>query len=243
VKAQTQPDSANSQILPKHYLLRLAFAFLVVVAAGLISGSGRVEIASPFTARQAAVQVIFYDGETGEVIEPNAVQLLPLALQRRLGYQAEIYRPKPDFLKATLQSLLAWLSLWLALGLTVWAIKRSLVMLQWLQIGEIAGWLMVWRLLQAISVSCWVWLPNWRSDLVIGLLDLVQGHPVPSNLAWAVLWRGAIWLAMGIATFVHIFIAFRRKFAFSRLVSLLSMLATYPVARLIYALSTGQLWQ
>jgi hypothetical protein len=243
VKAQTQPDSANSQILPKHHLLRLAFAFLVVVAAGLISGSGRVEIASPFTARQAAVQVIFYDGETGEVIEPNAIQLLPLALQRRLGYQAEIYRPKPDFLKATLQSLLAWLSLWLALGLTVWAIKRSLVTLQWLQIGEIAGWLMVWRLLQAISVSCWVWLPNWRSDLVIGLLDLVQGHPVPSNLAWAVLWRGAIWLAMGIATFVHIFIAFRRKFAFSRLVSLLSMLATYLVARLIYALSTGQLWQ
>jgi hypothetical protein len=48
---------------------------------------------------------------------------------------------------------------------------------------------------------------------------------------------------MGIATFVHIFIAFRRKFAFSRLVSLLSMLATYLVARLIYALSTGQLWQ
>jgi hypothetical protein len=189
------------------------------------------------------VQVIFYDGETGEVIEPNAVQLLPLALQRRLGYQAEIYRPKPDFLKATLQSLLAWLSLWLALGLTVWAIKRSLVMLQWFQIGEITGWLMVWRLLQAISVSCWVWLPNWRSDLVIGLLDLVQGHPIPSNLAWAVLWRGAIWLTMGIATFVHIFIAFRRKFAFSRLVSLLSMLATYLVARLIYALSTGQLWQ
>lgn len=243
MKVQVQPDSANLQILPKHPLLRFAFAFFVVIAAGLISGAARVEIASPFTARQAAVQVIFYDGETGEVIDPNAVQLLPLALQKRLGYQAEIYRPKPNFLKATLQSLLAWLSLWVALGLTVWVIKRSLVTPQWFQIGEIAGWLMVWRLLQSVSVSCWVWLPNWRSDLVVGLLDLVQGHPVPADLAWAVLWRGAIWLTMGIATFVHIFIALRRNFAFSRLASLLGLLATYLVARLIYVLSTGQLWQ
>jgi len=243
VKAQAQPDSANLQILPKHRLLRFALAFSVVIAAGLISGAARVEIASPFTARQAAVQVIFYDGETGEVIDPNAVQLLPLALQKRLGYQAEIYRPKPNFLKATLQSLLAWLSLWVAIGLTVLAIKRSLVTSLWFQIGEVAGWLMLWRLFQAISVSCWVWLPNWRSDLIVGLLDLVQGHPVPSNLAWAVLWRGAIWLAMGIATFVHIFIALRLKFAFSRLASLLGLLATYLIARLIYFLSTGQLWQ
>jgi hypothetical protein len=188
------------------------------------------------------VQVSFYD-ETGKVVNPDPAQLLPLTLQRRLGYEAEIYRPKPEFLKATLQSILAWLSLWLALGLTFWVFNRSLTTSQWWRIGSTAGWLLIWRLLQALSVSCWLWLPNWRSDLVIALLDLVQGHPIPTNLLWAILWRGTIWVLTGIATLVHIFILLRRNFGFSYPKAFVALIAVYLLARLIYALSTGQFWR
>lgn len=243
MKAQIQSLHGSLQAQSKTQLLSFAAAFLVVMATGFIAGTGRVELISPFTASQASVQVTFYDGETGEVIDPSAVKLIPLALQNRLGYQAEIYRPSPEFLKTILQSLLAWLSLWLALGLTVWVVKRSLKVPQWFQVGSVSGWLMLWRLFQAISISCWLWLPNWRSDLVIGLLDLVQGNPIPTNLAWAVLWRGTLWLLMGIATFVHIIFAFRRNFGFSWFALFFGLLATYILSRLIYAFSTGQLWQ
>lgn len=240
MKVQTANEAQTVEGKP--ILPHLAIAVVIVVATGIIAALARVEIASPFTARQAAVQVSFYD-ETGKAVNPNPVQLLPLALQRRLGYQAEIYRPQPEFLRATLQSLLAWLSLWLALGLTVWAFNRSLSTPQWWRAGSVSGWLMVWRLLQTLSVSCWLWLPNWRSELVTALLDLVQGYHVPANLLWAVLWRGTLWLLMGAATFVHMFVSLRRSFGLPRFKAAVGLIATYLLARLIYVLSTGQLWQ
>lgn len=242
MKVQVQTTRENLEVAHKPVASHIAIAVVIVAATGIISALARVELASPFTARQAAVQVIFYD-ETGKVINPTPAQLFPLAFQRRLGYQAEIYRPKPEFLRTSLQSLLAWLSLWLALGLTVWVVNRSLTTSQWWQIGSIAGWLLTWRLLQALSVSCWLWLPNWRSDLITALLDLVQGYPVPENLMWAVLWRGILWLSMGVAAFVHIFVVLRRSFGFSRPKSFFGLAAVYLFARLIYVLSTGQLWQ
>jgi len=243
VKVQDQTVHENRKALHRPASFPFLIAIVVVMGTGIISAFARVEIASPFTSRQTAVQVTFYDGETGKVVNPNPAQLLPLALQRRLGYQAEIYRPRPEFLKATLQSVLAWLSLWLALGLTVWAFNRSLTTSQFWQIGSISGWLLIWRLLQALSVSCWLWLPNWRSDLVLALLDLVQGHPVPTNLLWAILWRGTLWLLIGLASLIHIFIALRRSFGFSRLKALLGLVSVYLLARLIYVLATGELWQ
>lgn len=242
MKTQPQISAGNLPVQRKTDTLYFA-AIIVVIATGMIAGSARVELASPFTARQSAVEVTFYDGETGQVINPSASQILPLALQRRLGYLAEIYRPSPNYLKSVLQSVLAWLSLWLALGLTILVLKRPLKGHDWFKVGTIAGWLMFWRLLQAVSVSCWLWLPNWRSDLVVGLLDLVQGHPVPADMVWTILWRGALWLVMGIATFVHIFFVLRRGFNCTRLTSLLGLLMTYLLARLIYSLSTLQFWQ
>lgn len=243
VKAKAQVASESPQIRSQFNLISLAAAISVVVATGLIAGAGRVEFASPFTTRQAAVRVTFYDGETGEIVDHNAIQLLPLALQGRLGYQVEVYRLPPNFLRATLQSFLAWLSLWLALGLTIWAYQRSLTTNQWFQIGSISGWLMLWRLFQVIGVSCWLWLPNWRSELVVALLDLVQGNPVPHNLAWATMWRGTLWLSMGIATFIHIFAVFRLKFNVPSVPSLFGLLPVYLIARLIYALSSSQWFQ
>lgn len=242
MKVQAQTTHENLKVAHKSVAFHFAIAVVIVAATGITSALARVEIASPFTARQAAVQVLFYD-ETGKIVNPNPAQLLSLALQRRLGYQAEIYRPKPEFLRTSLQSVLAWLSLWLALGLTIWVFNRSLTTLQWWQIGSIAGWLLIWRLMQALSVSCWLWLPNWRSDLITALLDLVQGYSIPENLLWAILWRGALWLSMGVAAFVHLFFAFRRSFGFSRPKALLGLAAVYLLARLIYVLSTGQLWQ
>lgn len=242
MKTLSKISAGNLPVQQKTDMLYFS-AIIVVIATGMIAGSARVELASPFTARQSAVEVTFYDGETGQVINPSASQILPLALQGRLGYLAEIYRLPPNYLKSVLQSVLAWLSLWLALGLTILVLKRSLGGYDWFKVGSIAGWLMFWRLLQAVSVSCWLWLPNWRSDLVVGLLDLVQGHPVPADTVWAVLWRGALWLVMGIATFVHIFSVLRRGFNCTRLTSLLGLLMTYLLARLIYSLSTLQFWQ
>lgn len=242
MKVQVRVDHESGGASHKFLALRLVIAALIVAVTGFISALARVEIASPFTSRQTAVQVSFYD-ETGKVVNPNPAQLLSLTLQRRLGYQAEIYRPKPEFLRATLQSVLAWLSLWLGMGLTFWIFNRSLTNSQWWGIGSIAGWLLSWRLLQALSISCWLWLPNWSSNLVVALLDLVQGHPIPAKLLWAVLWRGAIWLLTGIATLIHLLIILRRGFGFSYPKAFAALIAIYLLARLIYALSTGQFWQ
>lgn len=232
---------------PEEKVRNLSFALLsstlIVVATGITAGAARVELPSPFGVRQAAVQVFFYDGLSGEYISPNPGQLLSLTLQKRLGYEAEIYRPKPNFVGAILQSLLAWLSLWIALGLSVWLFKRSLTTSQWWHLGSMAGSVMIWRLLQALTVSCWLWLPNWRSDLVLALLDIVQGYPVSANLVWPVLWRGSLWLLTGTATFVHIFIALRRSFSLSCRGSLASLAITYFAARLIYTLATAQFWR
>ncbi|MCX7642264.1 MAG: hypothetical protein N2116_00435 [Armatimonadetes bacterium] len=243
MKVQIRTVREDRKDFRKSIALNLGIAAVIVLATGIISALARVELASPFTSRQAAVRVLFYDGETGKVVNPNPTQLLPLAVQRRLGYQAKIYRPKPDFPRTTLQSLLAWLSLWLALSLTVWGFNRSLSTSQLWQIGSVAGWLLFWRLLQALSISCWLWLPNWRSDLVIALLDLVQGYPIAENLLWAILWRGALWFLTGVATFVHIFASLRRSFGFPRSKAFLGLIAVYLLARLIYFLSTGNLWQ
>ncbi|MCX7967502.1 MAG: hypothetical protein N3B10_03315 [Armatimonadetes bacterium] len=243
MKVQNQTVHENREALHKSVALPLVIAAVIVLAAGIISALARVEIASPFTSRQAAVQVFFYDVETGEIVNPNPAQLIPLALQRRIGYQAEIYRPRPEFLRVTLQCVLTWLSFWLALGLTVWFFNRSLTIPQWWEIGSTAGWLLVWRLLQSLSISHWLWLPNWRSDLVTALLDLFQGYPIAADLLWAVLWRGLLWLLMGVASFVHIFVVLRRNFNLNIPKALIGLVAVYLLARLIYVLSTGQLWQ
>ncbi len=220
-------------------LFAMLASMLIVIATGVVVGASRVELASPFTARLVAVQVFFHDGVTGKYVNPNAVQLLPLALQGRLGYEAEIRRQKPNFVPAIFQSLLAWLSLWLALGLSLWLIKRSLTTYQWWQIGLLTGSLMIWRLLQALTVSCWLWLPHWNLELVIALLDILQGRPVPTHLVFAVLWRGSLWLLMGIATLIHILAIMQRSFEFSRKASLLGLIVTYIFAKLVYALSTA----
>lgn len=227
----------------RNLLFALMASIVIVFVTGFVVGISRVELSSPFNARQAAVQVFFYDGLTGKYISPNPALLLSLSLQKRLGYEAEIYRPSPNFVRSILQSLLSWLSLWLALGLSFWLFKRSLSTSKWFQIGAIAGSLVIWRLLQALTVSYWLWLPNWRSDLVIALLDIVQGHPVQAHLVWAVLWRSFLWLLTGLATFVHIFFVMRRTFQLPFHLSLLGLIVTYMAAWLIYALSTLRFWQ
>ncbi|MFN3422348.1 MAG: hypothetical protein ACK40X_11570, partial [Armatimonadota bacterium] len=80
MKSQVQPTHEILRQSPKSLILSLAIAAFVVVATGIISALARVEIVSPFTSRQTAVQVSFYD-ETGKVVNPNPAQLLPLALQ------------------------------------------------------------------------------------------------------------------------------------------------------------------
>ncbi|MCS7192845.1 MAG: hypothetical protein NZ937_07690 [Armatimonadetes bacterium] len=233
---------ALKKILSSQFLSLLA-SLLIVVATGVVIGVARVELASPFTARQDAVQIVFYDDLTGEHVDPNAIQLLLLTSKKRLGYMVEIYRLKPNFLGGILQSLLAWFSLWLAMGFSLWLIKRSLKTAQWWQIGFLTGLLMVWRFLQALSVSHWLWLPDWRPDFVVALLDIVQGHSVQAPLVWGILWRGTIWLLTGLATFIHIFWASHRIFELSHSASFFNLLLTYIVSKIVYFLSTGQLWR
>ena len=98
----------------------LAAVAALVVATGVIAGVVRVEFASHFLARHALVQVTFYDSVTGNEVAPHPTGLLPFALQRQLGQQANIFSAPPLLLPAILQSLLAWLCVWVALGITGW---------------------------------------------------------------------------------------------------------------------------
>ncbi len=234
-------EASNLMVTAKSSV-RLRWSFVItvalVLATGVVAGFGRVEFASPFLARQASVQVVFYDSVTGNEVAPNPAALLPLALEGRLGHQVNIFSAPPLLLESTLQSLLAWLCVWVALGLTGWLLRFPLDTTRWWHLGVAAGSLSLWRLLQAISISHWLLLPQGRPDLVTALLDFTMGIAAPTPLLWAVLWRGAWWLMAGLALFVHLFLLTRAQWRCSMGKAFLATLLAYLFARGLYWLAT-----
>ncbi len=238
--AKSEPQQeVVPQNLPRTFSLpfkSLLVALGIVLATGLVAGWGRVEFASPFLARQAAVKVTFYDSLTDQVVPTTPATLLPLALDRRLGHRVDIFSIPPPIGLATLQSLLAWLCVWVALGASRWVLRLPFTSSLWWQLGVTSGVMSLWRLLQALFISHWLWLPGGRPDLVAALLDLTMGMSVPSPLLWGVLWRGAGWLLMGLGMIGHLFFVFRWQWQCSRRKALLGTLLTFLIARLLYAL-------
>lgn len=211
------------------------------MATGMIGGAGRVEFATPFTARLQAVTVTFYHSATGEPLS-NVLRLWQAVKERQLTHHIQAFEMPPTYLVSTLQSVLSWLSLWLAMGLTVILLRRPLTTTLWWQIGGMVGCLFIWRLLQAISVSHWLWLPNGQPTLVDAISDMLVkmtlGATVPSALLWAFLWRALFWLLTGTLFFISLFFVVRSSFRCSKLTALLSVVITYIAARWIYALAT-----
>ncbi len=231
----TDVTSASSSLLPRW--LSLSLVGLLVVGTGLLAGAGRVEFATPFTARQVAVQVIFFDAETGEVVPRTLAHLLPLAMERRLGHKVDIYQLPPRFLPAILESVMVWLCLWLATGLTGWLLRRQLSPALWWRMGEAVGWLAFWRALQTIAVSHWLLLPNGRTDLVMAMVDLTLGVGASGNLLGAILWRSALWVGAAVASFVHLFVLLRRLFQCPQITAVFATLLVYLLARSLYWLA------
>ncbi len=153
----------------------------------------------------------------------------------------QAFEMPPNYLVGVLQSLLSWLSLWLAMGLTGALLRRPLTTALWWQIGGMVGCLFIWRLLQALSVSYWLWLPKGQPTLVHALSEtlvkMALGEPVTFQLVLAFLWRALFWVLTGALFFASLFFAVRSAFRCSRLTALLGFVITCIAARCIYALA------
>lgn len=215
----------------------LPIALLSVIATGIFAGAGRVEFPTPLTARLSIMPVTFYDMQTQTELPNNVLVLWKAALQRRLALWVRVLEVQPDFVTPLLQSIICWLSLWLAVGLTGFLFSQRLTTPLWWQIGGIVGSLFSLKLLHAVAASYWIWAPNWQPDLVDALADMLVGIPVPSAMVWAVSLRGLFWSLTALLFLVGLFFAIRNAFKLSVAKTLLCGFIAYLLARLIYALA------
>lgn len=216
----------------------LVLGGLAVLFVGFFASFAKVEFPSPFTARLAAVTVRFYEADKQREVTGNTLQLWQLAQRHRLAYFVTVHRFSPRYIPVILQSLLSWLCLWLAVGLVGLALRCPIPSSRWWQLGGWLGCLFAGRLLQAISASTWVWLPNERPTFLNALVDMALGLPLPSTAYAALFLRISLWLLSTLLLPVSLFFLLRIAWCCSKGKAFAGTLLTIPIASALYRLVT-----
>lgn len=216
----------------------LVLGGFVVLFVGFFASLAKVEFPSPFTARLAAVTVRFYERGKQREVTGNTLQLWPLVRQQRLAYFVTVHRFSPRYIPVISQSLLSWLCLWAAAGLVGLVLRCSMSSSCWWQLGGWLGCLFVGRLLQAISVSTWVWLPDERPTFINALVDMALGLPLPAATYAALFWRASFWLFATSLLPISLFFVLRLAWCCSTSKAFAGTLLTILLASALYRLVT-----
>ena len=222
--------------------LWLFVGVLPVLMAGFVASLARVEFSSPFTARLTTATVRFYEAGKQREVTGNTLQLWQLAQRRRLAYFVAVHRFPPRYIPTILQSLLGWLCLWLAAGLVGLALRCPMPSSHWWQLGGWLGCLFVGRLLQAISASTWLWLPDERPTLLNALVDMALGLPLSAATYAALFWRASFWLFATLLLPISLFFVLRGAWRCSTGKALAGTLLTVLLASILYRLATFWEW-
>ncbi|GBC98545.1 hypothetical protein HRbin17_01058 [bacterium HR17] len=215
----------------------IALGVAIVIATGVIAAHGRVSFPSLLSTRLEAVSVQFYDVQTGQPVEDGLLRLWRLAQEQRLAYFVSVMRLPPRYGWGVMQSVLGWLCLWFAAGLVGLLLRCPLSLAAWWQLGAWIAVLALWRLVQAIAVSAWLWLPAGRPDLINALVDIALGAPPSFAKTAAVLLRGSLWLLAPVAHVLCLFVVLRKKWQCRLAKAVSGTMLTVLLAQGAYALA------